>query len=78
MKLGAVSVLATGNELLHLNPIGEDALEKFIATQRLPALRRFLSLSEHSAAAQSAAIKRIQVPPPLAHMFFEATSPSSV
>jgi hypothetical protein len=42
MKLGAVSVLATGNELLHLNPIGEDALEKFIATQRLPALRRFL------------------------------------
>jgi hypothetical protein len=74
VKLGAVFPLGTGNEaLLRLNPSDatEDALEEFVDKNRSKALKRFLDLSDQSAAAQSAAIKKIQTPPPLPHTFFK-------
>jgi hypothetical protein len=74
VKLGAVSPLSTGNEaLLKLNPAdaSEDAMEKFVSKSRSKALKRFLELSERSVAAQSAAIKKIENPPPRPYTFFK-------
>jgi hypothetical protein len=74
VKLRPVSPLGTGNEaLLRLNPseATEDALEKFVVKNRSKPLKRFLELSEQSAATQSAAIKKSQTIPPLPDTFFK-------
>lgn len=74
VKLGAVHPLGTGNQaLLRLDPSDatEDAAEKFVGKNRSKALKRFLELSDQAAVAQSAAIKKIQTPPPLPYEFFK-------
>jgi hypothetical protein len=61
IKLKAVSPLGTGNEaLLNMNPkeATEEKIEKFLAANKSPALKKYLELSQHSAAATVAAMRK--------------------
>jgi hypothetical protein len=60
IKLATVSPLGTGNnELLEMNPTeaAEEQLDKYIAANKSPALKKYLALSEKSLAVSTAATK---------------------
>jgi len=60
IKLDTISPLATGNDaLLKMNPTeaAEDKIEKFLAANKSPALKKYLKLSQQSLAARAAATK---------------------
>jgi len=74
IKLTGVSPLGTGNEeLLGRDPTDatEDALDKFIASSKSAALKRFLDLSDQAAAASAASIKKEQAVLAGPHTFFK-------
>ena len=74
IKLAPVSPLATGNEvLLRQNPADatEEKLERFIASSKSTALKRYLALSEKDAVAASASIKLEQPLWPVPSIFFK-------
>jgi hypothetical protein len=74
IKLAPVSPLATGNEvLLRQNPADatEEKLERFIASSKSTALKRYLALSEKDAVAASASIKLEQPLRPVPSIFFK-------
>ena len=74
IKLAPVSPLASGNEtLLRANPAdaAEDKLDKFVATNKSAALKRYIVLAEQEAAARAAAIKRDQPQQPVPVSFFQ-------
>jgi hypothetical protein len=61
IKIASVSPISTGNDqLLRANPAeaGEEALEKFTETDKSAKVKRFLALSEQSAAAMQAAANK--------------------
>ena len=64
IKMGQISPLATGNEeLLNKNPTEkvEADLERFLKTNVSPQVRRYIEMSEQSAAALAAALNTDQV-----------------
>lgn len=73
IKLSQTSALPTGNEaLLNMNPsdAAEEKLDKFTASSKSAALKRYLALTEQDTAARKAAIRKDQLTQPVPSIFF--------
>lgn len=74
IKLAPINALASGNEaLLNKNPSDatEEKLDKFVASNKSAALKRYLALAEQDAAARAASIRKDLSLQPVPAIFFQ-------